>query len=44
MVHDIAGFVLVGFFMWCSPGNSNPNCIVLILLKGDGDLIEIEKF
>lgn len=44
VVHNIAGSVLVGFFMWCSPGNSNPDCIVLILLKGDGDLIEIEKF
>lgn len=44
MVHNIAGFVLVWFFMCCSPGNSNPDGIILIFLKGDGDLIEKEKF
>lgn len=38
MVYNIAGFVLVWFCVWCSPGNSNPDCIVLIFSKTDGDL------
>lgn len=43
MVYNIAGFVLVWFCIWCSPGNSNPDCIILIFSKVDGDLIEKEK-
>lgn len=40
MVYNIAGFVLVWFPIWCSSGNSNPDGIILIFSKVDGDLIE----
>lgn len=43
MVDNVAGFVLVRFFVRCSPGNSDPDCIILIFSEVDGDLTEKEK-
>lgn len=38
MVYNVAGFVLVWFCIRCPPGNSNPDCMILIFSKVDGDL------